>query len=136
MKTNHGAHSAATPGPSLPSGISDQSQTGRGIPHPSVCYTWSDDAWYHQAAQLRPERRYILIMNAHEDGGVEWEFKIEERPDIGSLGLVVFHDAFAAISGIPEFFYGLAGAVSLEDVRKVARSNGFRDATRRHRGES
>jgi hypothetical protein len=95
-------------------------------------YVISHEAWYSGVVKGRE----INVQAAHEEGGVYWEFSVEEV-DLGqqqpSIRVKVFDDAFAAFAQIPAFFAALAAdqVASLAGVVAVLDRLGAADVTER-----
>lgn len=80
-------------------------------------YVVSHEAWYASVVK----GRQIWIQAASREGGVAWEFAVEEE-DLGGqphVRVEIFDDAFAAFAQIPEFFAALAERKP-DDLLKVA----------------
>lgn len=99
-----------------------------------LAYIISHEAWYARYPDIvrNPD---INIMAAHKDGGVAWEFTVEEI-ELGGRPVIrvkVFDDAFAAFTQIPEFFTRLAtgATTTLDDVRELLDCMGAADETKR-----
>ncbi|MFE5290407.1 hypothetical protein ACFRAQ_36135 [Nocardia sp. NPDC056611] len=77
-----------------------------------LTYTISHEAWYFTAAAALSgdEQPHLNVHSSAEDGGVAWEFRIREGglKSIPSTQIVMFDDAYAALTQVPELFAALA----------------------------
>lgn len=94
-------------------------------------YVISKEAWYADVVRA-PE---VNVSASAEDGGVAWEFSVEEV-DLGShtaIRVKVFDDAFAAFEQVPGFFAALAAEkpLTLAEIVGILDRLGARDTTER-----
>jgi len=98
-------------------------------------YIVNQEAWYSKV--LTDEPKEIMVMAAADDGGVAWEFGVEERVLGGEtvVQLHPFNDAFDAFAQIPDFFAALAEEKpsTLDGVRGILDRLGAVDRTERTR---
>lgn len=92
-------------------------------------YIRSDQAWYASANRIDHPR--LAVMRASTDGGVFWEFGIEQISNIG-VQVKIFDDAWVAFTERPDVFAALTRlgkGATIPDVQDALRSLGFADVT-------
>lgn len=100
-------------------------------------YIVNGEAWYTQAVPPNVQMSGVTIQRAHRDGGVAWEFRIEEH-DLGgpTLQIHMFADSWQAFADVPELFAALREQQprTLTALRSVLAGLGFYDLTERVQG--
>lgn len=110
-----------------------------GITVPNGCfpsyYVGHESWWYTTLQQSGPRDGLVpevMVSMRHRDGGMKWEFGVEQVPGIG-LRVTVLDDAWEAFAAVPAVFAALAaGKVGdLAQFVAVLDGLGFRDSTER-----
>lgn len=95
------------------------------------------EAWYTKAVPPGLRTSGVMIQRAHRDGGVAWEFRVDEH-DLGgkTLQLHMFADSWQAFAEVPELFSALREQQprTLAELRAVLVGLGFYDLTERVQG--
>lgn len=102
----------------------------------TLTYIVGYEAWYADANRLTCPNPYLGIHASADDGGVVWEFEVEEKDlDGPTVRLKMFNDSFAAFEQVPEFFtmLTLQRPSTLADVRSILHYLGAEDRTERTR---
>ena len=104
---------------------------------PDYRYTYDvpAEAWYGHTIAGAPR---IGVHRSHVDGGVAWEFSIEEHDLNGpTLLLRTFGDAWDAFGDVPELFEALRTEQpdTLTELRALLGGLGFEDITKRTRAQ-
>jgi len=98
-------------------------------------YIVRHEAYYWSAIKGFDDRHSLMVQAAANDGGVYWEFQVDEYPEIncGAIRVCVFGDAFAAYAQIPGFFASLVAErpSSLDELRTILDRLGAVDLTDR-----
>lgn len=95
------------------------------------------EAWYTKVVPPGIQTSGVMVQLACRDGGVKWEFRIDEH-DLGgsTLQIHMFADSWQAFADVPELFVALREQQprTLTDLRAVLTGLGFYDLTERTRG--
>lgn len=98
-------------------------------------YVVNHEAWWYSV--LKDEKPGIMVMAAHNEGGVAWEFEAGEMVLGGESAVKIhmFNDSFDAFTQVPEFFAALAEEKpgTLDGVRTILDRLGAVDRTARTR---
>lgn len=97
-------------------------------------YIVNHEAWYAEATN-DVRHPSVMVQAAAFEGGVAWEFKVDEH-NFGrqtAIQVCVFDDAFVAYRQVPEFFAALVEEKpdSLAGLRKILDRLGAKDRTAR-----
>lgn len=100
-----------------------------------LAYIVTHEAWYWDALRKSGgwEHPNLMVQASAKDGGVAWEFAVEETK-IGHVRVAMFDDSWQAFDQMPEFFYALAELgenATLDQVRKALDLLGAVDETER-----